>query len=51
MTLFKSLTVLSIEQATTLPYLTLKLAMDGARVIRVESPHEATLTDGWDCQC
>ncbi|MCX6059769.1 MAG: CoA transferase [Chloroflexi bacterium] len=38
MTLFKSLTVLSIEQATTLPYLTLKLAMDGARVIRVESP-------------
>ncbi len=38
MTLFKSLTILSIEQATTLPYLTLKLAMDGARVIRVESP-------------
>jgi len=38
MTLFKSLTVLSIEQATTLPYLTLKLAMDGMRVIRLESP-------------
>jgi len=38
MTLFDSLTVLSIEQATTLPYLTLKLAMDGLRVIRLEAP-------------
>ena len=35
---FHSLTVLSIEQATTLPYMTLKLAMDGMRVIRLESP-------------
>jgi formyl-CoA transferase len=35
---FNSLTVLSIEQATTLPYMTLKLAMDGMRVIRLESP-------------
>lgn len=35
---FDSLTVLSIEQATTLPYLTLKLAMDGMRVIRLEAP-------------
>ena len=33
-----SLTVLSLEQATTLPYMTLKLVMDGARVIRLESP-------------
>lgn len=35
---FDSLTVLSIEQATTLPYMTLKLVMDGIRVIRLESP-------------
>lgn len=33
-----SLTVLSLEQATTLPYMTLKLVMDGMRVIRLESP-------------
>lgn len=38
MNFFNSLTVLSIEQATTLPYMTLKLAMDGMRVIRLESP-------------
>src|SRR3989304_4737528 len=38
MTLFDPLTLLSIEQATTLPYLTLKLAMDGLRVIRLEAP-------------
>jgi crotonobetainyl-CoA:carnitine CoA-transferase CaiB-like acyl-CoA transferase len=30
------LTVLSLEQATTLPFLTYRLACDGARVIRVE---------------
>jgi crotonobetainyl-CoA:carnitine CoA-transferase CaiB-like acyl-CoA transferase len=33
-----SLTVLSLEQATTLPFLTLRLAMEGMRVIRLESP-------------
>lgn len=33
-----SLTVLSLEQATTLPYMTLRLAQDGMRVIRVEAP-------------
>jgi len=38
MTLFSSLTVLSIEQATTLPFMTLRLAQEGVRVIRVESP-------------
>jgi formyl-CoA transferase len=32
------LTVLSLEQATTLPFLTYRLACDGARVIRVENP-------------
>ncbi len=37
MTLFSSITVLSIEQATTLPYMTLRLAEEGARVIRVEN--------------
>ncbi len=30
--------VLSLEQATVLPYLTYRLAMDGAQVIRVEHP-------------
>lgn len=31
-------TILSLEQATTLPYLTYRLAQEGARVIRVENP-------------
>lgn len=35
---FSHLTVLSLEQATTLPYLTMHLAQEGARVIRVENP-------------
>jgi crotonobetainyl-CoA:carnitine CoA-transferase CaiB-like acyl-CoA transferase len=38
MTLPTSLTVLSLEQATTLPFLTQRLARDGARVIRLEPP-------------
>jgi len=38
MTLLSSLTVLSLEQATTLPCLTQRLAREGARVIRVEAP-------------
>lgn len=38
MDLFDSLTVLSLEQATTLPYMTLRLAQDGLRVIRLEAP-------------
>ena len=36
--LFKNITVLSLEQATVLPYLTLRLAEDGAEVIRLEHP-------------
>jgi formyl-CoA transferase len=36
--LFRSLTVLSIEQATALPYLTMRLAEEGMRVIRIENP-------------
>lgn len=36
--LLSNLTVLSLEQATVLPYLTQRLARDGARVIRVEPP-------------
>ena len=32
------LTVLSLEQATVLPYLTFRLAQDGARIIRLEHP-------------
>src|SRR5512136_266125 len=36
--LFKNITVLSLEQATVLPYLTLRLAEDGVRVIRLEHP-------------
>jgi len=35
---FKNITVLSLEQATVLPYLTLRLAEDGAKVIRMEHP-------------
>lgn len=34
------LTVLSLEQAITLPFLTYRLACDGARVIRVEHPRQ-----------
>lgn len=36
--LFKNITVLSLEQATVLPYLTLRLTEDGANVIRLEHP-------------
>jgi len=36
--LFRKLTVLSLEQATTLPFLTFRLAQDGMRVIRLEDP-------------
>lgn len=35
---FSHLTVLSLEQATTLPYMTMHLAQEGMRVIRVENP-------------
>jgi formyl-CoA transferase len=35
---FKNITVLSLEQATVLPFLTLRLAEDGANVIRMEHP-------------
>jgi crotonobetainyl-CoA:carnitine CoA-transferase CaiB-like acyl-CoA transferase len=38
MSSFSHLTVLSIEQATTVPYLTLHLAQEGMRVIRLENP-------------
>ncbi len=33
-----NLTILSLEQATILPFLTQRLARDGARVIRIETP-------------
>jgi len=36
--LFKNTIVLSMEQATTLPFLTYRLAVDGMKVIRVEHP-------------
>ena len=36
--LLKNITVLSLEQATVLPYLTLRLSEDGANVIRMEHP-------------
>ncbi len=38
MDVFKGLTVVSLEQATVLPYLTFLLAQDGMRVIRLEHP-------------
>jgi formyl-CoA transferase len=36
--IFKKITILSLEQATVLPYLTLRLAEEGATVIRLEHP-------------
>ena len=36
--LFADVTVLSMEQATVLPYLTYRLAAEGMKVIRVEHP-------------
>jgi len=36
--IFRGLTVLSLEQATVLPYLTYRLAQDGVRIIRLEHP-------------
>jgi crotonobetainyl-CoA:carnitine CoA-transferase CaiB-like acyl-CoA transferase len=36
--IFKNITILSLEQATVLPYLTLRLAEEGANVIRLEHP-------------
>lgn len=38
MDLFKDLTVLSLEQATVLPYLTYRLVQDGMQIIRMEHP-------------
>ena len=38
MNIFKKITLLSLEQATVLPYLTLRLAEEGANVIRLEHP-------------
>lgn len=38
MDLFRKITVLSLEQATVLPYLTYRLAHDGMNVIRLEHP-------------
>jgi formyl-CoA transferase len=35
---FKQLTVITLEQATVLPYLTYRLAQDGMKVIRLEHP-------------
>ncbi len=37
MSALRGVTVLSLEQATTLPFLTYRLACDGARVVRVEN--------------
>jgi len=38
MALFKEIKVLSLEQATVVPYLTYRFAMDGMQVIRLEHP-------------
>jgi len=38
MNLFENVRVLSLEQATVLPYLTYRLAMDGMEIIRLEHP-------------
>jgi crotonobetainyl-CoA:carnitine CoA-transferase CaiB-like acyl-CoA transferase len=39
--LFSDITMLSMEQATVLPYLTYRLAAEGMQVIRVEHPERA----------
>jgi crotonobetainyl-CoA:carnitine CoA-transferase CaiB-like acyl-CoA transferase len=36
--IFKNITILSLEQATVLPFLTYRLSLEGARVIRMEHP-------------
>lgn len=36
--LFKNITMLSLEQATVLPYLSYRMALDGVKVIRIEHP-------------
>ena len=36
--IFRDITILSLEQATVLPYLTLRLVEEGAKVIRLEHP-------------
>jgi crotonobetainyl-CoA:carnitine CoA-transferase CaiB-like acyl-CoA transferase len=36
--IFKNVTILSLEQATVLPYLTYRLGLDGAKIIRMEHP-------------
>jgi len=38
MDVFKNITILSLEQATVLPYLTFRLAQDGLQVYRLEHP-------------
>ena len=38
MDLFSNITVLSLEQATVLPYLTFRLAQEGMQIIRMEHP-------------
>jgi crotonobetainyl-CoA:carnitine CoA-transferase CaiB-like acyl-CoA transferase len=38
MDVFKGMTMLSLEQATVLPYLSYRLAMDGMKIIRLEHP-------------
>ena len=38
MDVFRNMTMLSLEQATVLPYLSYRLAMDGMKVIRLEHP-------------
>ncbi len=38
MDVFKQMTMLSLEQATVLPYLSYRLAMDGMNIIRLEHP-------------
>ena len=38
MDFFKTITVLSLEQATVVPYLTYRLAQDGMQIIRLEHP-------------
>ncbi|MBF0477129.1 MAG: CoA transferase, partial [Deltaproteobacteria bacterium] len=38
MNIFQNITIISLEQATVLPYLTYRLVQDGMKVIRLEHP-------------
>jgi len=54
--LFAGITMLSLEQAVDLPYLSYRLALDGVKVIRIERPFMVIQTEWrvktpWEKKC